>query len=330
MAYKIPFPPRQPSASSHLPLTLISLEDWALVTLNGPDTVKYLQGQVTADIDTLPADRHVLCGHCDAKGKMWSNLRLFHRGEGFAYLERRSVLDSQLAEIKKYAVFSKLTIAADNDAVLLGVAGFQARAALADVFSTLPDAEHQVVQDGETTLLHFALPAERFLLVTTTAVAEKLVDKLHEQAELNDSQQWLTLDIEAGYPVIDSANSAQLIPQATNLQALEGISFSKGCYTGQEMVARAKFRGANKRALYWLEGKAGRVPEAAEDVELQLGENWRRTGTVLSAAKLADGTLWVQVVLNNDLDADSTLRVRDDATSRLAIKPLPYSLVEDK
>jgi hypothetical protein len=330
MAYKIPFPPRQPSASSHLPLTLISLEDWALVTLNGPDTVKYLQGQVTADIEALPADRHVLCGHCDAKGKMWSNLRLFHRGEGFAYLERCSVLDSQLAEIKKYAVFSKLTIAADSEAVLLGVAGFQARAALADVFSTLPDAEHQVVQDGETTLLHFALPAERFLLVTTAAIAEQLVSKLHEQAELNDSQQWLTLDIEAGYPVIDSANSGQLIPQATNLQALEGISFSKGCYTGQEMVARAKFRGANKRALYWLEGKAGRVPEAAEDVELQLGENWRRTGTVLSAAKLTDGTLWVQVVLNNDLDADSTLRVRDDATSQLVIKPLPYSLAEEK
>jgi hypothetical protein len=96
------------------------------------------------------------------------------------------------------------------------------------------------------------------------------------------------------------------------------------------MVARAKFRGANKRALYWLEGKAGRVPEAAEDVELQLGENWRRTGTVLSAAKLTDGTLWVQVVLNNDLDADSTLRVRDDATSQLVIKPLPYSLAEEK
>ena len=215
MAYKIPFPPRQPSASSHLPLTLISLEDWALVTLNGPDRVKYLQGQVTADIEALPADSHVLCGHCDAKGKMWSNLRLFHRGEGFAYLERRSVLDSQLAEIKKYAVFSKLTIAADNEAVLLGVAGFQARAALTGIFNSLPDAEHPVVQDGETTLLHFTLPAERFLLVTTAEVAEQLVARLHEQAELNDSQQWLTLDIEAGYPVIDAANSGQLIPQRT-------------------------------------------------------------------------------------------------------------------
>ncbi|MCP1065916.1 tRNA-modifying protein YgfZ [Serratia symbiotica] len=326
MIYNIPFPPRQPVASWYLPLTLISLEDWALVTLEGPDTVKYLQGQVTADIDTLADDQHVPCGHCDAKGKMWSTLRLFHRGEGFAYLERRSVLGSQLAEVKKYAVFSKVTIAADNHAVLLGVAGFQARAALASTFAILPDAKHLVVQEGDTTLLQFTEPAERFLLVTTTTVAEKLVTKLHNQTELNDSRQWLALDIEAGYPIIDNANSAQLIPQATNLQALQGISFSKGCYTGQEMVARAKFRGANKRALYWLEGRAGRTPQAAEDLELQLGENWRRTGTVLAASTLADGTLWVQVVMNNDLDASSKLRVRADANSQLAIKQLPYKL----
>ena len=330
MTFTTPFPPRQPSASSHLPLTLISLEDWALVTMNGPDTVKYLQGQVTADVEALADDRHVLCAHCDAKGKMWSNLRLFRRGEGFAYLERRSLLDSQLAEFKKYAVFSKVTIAADNDAVLLGVAGFQARAALADVFSQLPDAQHPVAQDGDTTLLHFSQPAERFLLVTSAAVAEQLVSRLQQQAEQNDSRQWLTLDIEAGYPIIDAATSAQLIPQATNLQALDGISFSKGCYTGQEMVARAKFRGANKRALYWLAGKGSRVPAAADDLELQLGENWRRTGTVLAASQLADGTLWVQAVLNNDLAADSKLRLREDAGGELSIMPLPYSLAEEK
>lgn len=330
MALTIPFTSRPPSASSHLPLTLISLEDWALVRLSGPDTIKYLQGQVTADIDKLANDQHVLCGHCDAKGKMWSNLRLFHSSEGFAYLERRSVLESQLAEIKKYAVFSKVTIAADNEVVLLGVAGLQARAALAGVFTALPDAEHPVVQDGDTTLLHFALPAERFLLIASAQTAVQLATKLNDQAQLNNSQQWLALDIEAGFPVIDAANSAQLIPQATNLQALDGISFSKGCYTGQEMVARAKFRGANKRALYWLEGKGSRTPLAGEDLELQLGDNWRRTGTVLAASTLADGTLWIQVVMNNDLAADSLLRVRDDADSRLTIRPLPYSLAEEK
>ncbi|PVZ83040.1 tRNA-modifying protein YgfZ [Serratia sp. S1B] len=330
MMPNIPFPSHPPSASSHLPLTLISLEDWALVQLNGPDTVKYLQGQVTADINKLAADQQVLCGHCDAKGKMWSNLRLFHRGGGLAYLERRSVLESQLVEIKKYAVFSKVTIATDDQAVLLGVAGSQARSTLATIFATLPDAEHQVVQAGDSTLLYLPLPAERFLLITTAEIASQITTQLSGQAELNDSRQWLLLDIEAGYPVIDAANSGQFIPQATNLQALAGISFSKGCYTGQEMVARAKFRGANKRAMYWLAGNGNVVPQAGDELELRLGDNWRRTGTVLAASHLADGALWVQVVMNNDLAAASELRVRGEANSQLSIKSLPYSLVEEQ
>ncbi|QWA12034.1 tRNA-modifying protein YgfZ [Sodalis ligni] len=328
MSLNVPFPPRLPTPSSHLPLTLISLEDWALVTLTGPDTEKYLQGQVTTDVAAMAADQHILGAHCDAKGKMWSDLRIFHRNEGMAYIERRSVRDAQLAELKKYAVFSKVTIAADDGILLLGVAGFQARAALSGIFDNLPDPQHAVVQEGETTLLHFSLPAERFLLVTTEAVLQRLLDKLAGQAQFNDSQQWLALNIEAGLAVIDSANSTQFIPQAVNLQALGGISFDKGCYAGQEMVARAKYRGANKRALYWLAGKAGHVPAVGDDLELQLGENWRRTGTVLAACQLEDGTVWVQAVLNNDLAPDSHLRVKEDTTGALAIQPLPYTLTD--
>ncbi len=329
MSVKVPFPPRLPSPSSRLPLTLISLEDWALVNLTGPDTVKYLQGQVTTDVAAMAPDQHILGAHCDAKGKMYSDLRLFHRQQGMAYIERRSVRDHQLSELKKYAVFSKVTMTADDDARLIGIAGFQARAALGGLFDALPDAERAVVQHGETTLLHFSLPMERFLLVTTEAVADALLDQLAGQAQLNDSQQWLALNIEAGLPLIDSVNSEQFIPQATNLQALGGISFSKGCYAGQEMVARAKYRGANKRALYWLAGKAGRVPAAGDELELQMGENWRRTGTVLAACQLEDGAVWVQAVLNNDLAPDSLLRVKDDTSGALAIQPLPYALASE-
>jgi len=322
-----PFPPRQPSASARLPLTLMTLDDWALATLTGADSEKYLQGQVTADVAALTEHQHLLAAHCDAKGKMWSNLRLFRRDGGFALIERRSIRDAQLTELKKYAVFSKVTIAADDEHVLLGVAGFQARAALANVFTTLPDAEKQVVQEGVTSILWFEHPAERFLLVTDVATAEMISEKLRGEAQLNNSQQWLALNIEAGLPVIDAANSAQFIPQATNLQALGGISFKKGCYTGQEMVARAKFRGANKRALWYLAGKASRLPEPGEDLELKMGENWRRTGTILAAVQLEDGRLLVQAVMNNDMEPDSVFRVRDDANT-LSIEPLPYSLEE--
>jgi len=328
MAYKFPFPSKQPSASANLPLTLVSLEDWALVSVAGADTVKYLQGQVTADIDAMSADQHVLCAHCDAKGKMWSNLRLFTRGDGMAFIERRNLRDAQLAEIKKYAVFSKITFTPDDDVVLLGVAGAEASSALSGLFTDLPNAEKQVVQQDESTLLYFSLPAERYLLITSPEKAAQITEELGDKAQLNDSQQWLALDIEAGFPVIDTINSVQFIPQATNIQALDGISFTKGCYAGQEMVARAKYRGANKRALYWLAGNASQAPAAGDSLDLQLGENWRRTGTVLAAVQLAEGVLWVQAVLNNDLDAESVLRVREEEGSKLTIQPLPYSLLE--
>lgn len=322
-----PFSPRQPVASARLPLTLMTLDDWALATLVGVDSEKYLQGQVTANVSQLTEHQHLLAAHCDPKGKMWSNLRLFRRQDGFALIERRSLRDAQLTELKKYAVFSKVTIAADDEQVLLGVAGFQARAALKNLFSELPDAEKQVTNDGATSLLWFEHPAERFLLVTDVATAERVTQALRGEAQLNNSQQWLSLDIEAGIPVIEAANSGQFIPQATNLQALGGISFKKGCYTGQEMVARAKFRGANKRALWYLAGKASRVPEAGEDLELKMGDNWRRTGTVLAAVQLDDGRLLVQAVMNNDMEPDSVFRVREDVNT-LSIEPLPYSLEE--
>lgn len=322
------FAPRQPVASNHLPLTIMLLNDWQLVNVTGPDASKYLQGQLTVDVAALTEHEHTLCGHCDAKGKMWSDLRLFHRAEGFSYLVRRSVAENQITELKKYAVFSKLTISADNDAVILGVAGFKADAALAAYFPQLPDANTPAVTHEDTTLLYLSQPEARYLLITSLSTAEMLTDKLRDSAQFNDGQQWIELEIEAGQPVIDVANSGQFIPQATNLHALDGICFKKGCYTGQEMVARAKYRGANKRALYWLQGSASRVPQAGEDLELKLGENWRRTGTVLAAVQLNDGSLNVQVVLNNDLEADSVLRVRDDEGSMLTIQPLPYSLVE--
>ena len=134
-----PFPPRQPSASARLPVTLMTLDDWALATITGADSEKYIQGQVTADVSQLTEHQHVLAAHCDAKGKMWSNLRLFRDGDGFAWIERRSLRDAQVGELKKYAVFSKVTIAPDDERILLGVAGFQARAALVNLFSELPD-----------------------------------------------------------------------------------------------------------------------------------------------------------------------------------------------
>ncbi|HHQ6611084.1 tRNA-modifying protein YgfZ [Morganella morganii] len=318
----------RPQLSDSLPLTLIPLSNLALVTITGPDSQKYLQGQVTADIDALADDQHVLCAHCDAKGKMWSDLRLFHYKDGYAYLIRRSALDTQLAELKKYAVFSKVTIAADESAVLTGIAGRGAADALQAHFSTVPDADTQVVGNNNTTLLYLPLPQGRFILIQTAEQAGALSDAL-SLPDASDTQ-WTALDIEAGYAVIDAATVSEFLPQATNLQSLpRGICFKKGCYTGQEMVARAKFRGANKRAMFTLIGQSRHVPVAGDAAERQLGENWRRTGTILAAVRLSDDRVLVQIVMNNDTEEEAVFRIREDEESRLSLFPLPYSFTEE-
>lgn len=328
MTYIYPFPSQLPSSSLDLPATLISLEDWALVGVDGADNRKYLQGQLTCDIDALSTERYMPAAHCDAKGKLWSNILLFAEADSLAYVERASVCDSQVGELKKYAVFSKVSINRREARVLLGLAGQEARKTLHQIYADLPDAQTTVVHHENASLLYISEPTERFIIVAAHSEAERIFGLLLGKVALNDSRQWLALDIEAGLPVIDVENSAQFLPQSINLQALNAISFTKGCYSGQEMVARAKYRGANKRALYRLSGKSIRIPDVGEELELKLGDSWRRTGTVLAAIKLADDTLTIQAILNNDLEADAILRVKEDEGSELTIQPLPYSLDE--
>ncbi|WP_370556206.1 tRNA-modifying protein YgfZ [Edwardsiella tarda] len=316
-------------AAAQLPLTLMALTDWQLVGVSGADAQSYLQGQLTLDVPALTAQQHALCAHCDAKGKLWSTLRLWRRADGFAYLLRRSVAEIQLLELKKYAVFSKVTLAYEPHAIVLGLAGVQAREALGELFSELPDAACPLRQAAHSQLLFLAEPQPRYLLICDDEdEAKRIIQQLSGRARLSDGAQWLALDIEAGLAIIDEASSDQFLPQAINLQALGGICFNKGCYSGQEMVARAKFRGANRRALFWLRGSAGRLPHASEDLELRLGDSWRRSGTVLAALRLADCEVYIQAVLSSDLAADSILRVRDDDLSQLTIAPLPYGLDE--
>ncbi|WP_395480056.1 tRNA-modifying protein YgfZ [Candidatus Curculioniphilus buchneri] len=323
MLSNVSFTPRLPLSSQHLPLTLISLEEWALITLHGKDTIQYLQGQFTCDVKKLKSDYFCYSAHCDPKGKMISNLFIFYYGNGMGYIVRRSVRDIQLSALKKYSILSQITITANDQAVLLGIAGFQAQETLSELFDCMQYASGPVIHHQHTTIIHFNLPTSRFLLITTPEIRDALQKKLTGIAQFNDSQQWLALDIEAGYPLIDSANITKFIPQATNIQAFKGIDFNKGCYIGQETVARAQYRGINKRSLYWLLGQASHIPVAGDELELQIENRWRRTGTVLAACRLADTSITIQAVMNNHLSKNASLRVCNDSTSMLNICPLP-------
>lgn len=280
------------------------LSQYRLIEMMGVDAEKYLQGQLTCDVAKLAVGEHTLTCHCDPKGKMSALFRLYRaEAEKFFAIVHQDLLPEALVQLKKYAVFSKITFT-ELETPIYGVACETSGQISAEI-----SEKATVLRLGQGQPRAFVWGAE----LTSNA----------------DAKLWELMDIQDGYPILYKANQFELIPQAANVQAVENaISFTKGCYIGQETVARAKYRGANKRAMFTLVGQfEGEAPviESAAAVEMQLGENWRATGCVL-ASVVFQNQIWLQVVMNKDVEPDTKFRVADVA---LSLVDLPYALEEE-
>ena len=291
--------------------TLFPLTDLAITRLTGNDRVKYLQGQVTCDVNTLQPGQSTLGGHCDPKGKLWSDFRLLCLDESLLLLTKPSVLARQLPELKKFAVFAKVEIG-EFQGQAIGLAGQGTDAWIAAQYGL---QETGLVEGG----MAVRVEAERWLLVSEQPLDIGL--------PVGQESLWWGLDIKAGIPHLEAVHQGEYIPQMLNLQALDGISFTKGCYMGQEIVARAKYRGANNRALFVLAGQASGPVASGDTLEIQLGDNWRRSGMVLNVWQQAD-QVWITAVLPKDTEVDAHFRFKQEEASSLALQALPYSLTE--
>lgn len=274
----------------------IRLDQYQLIEAHGADAEKYLQGQLTADLIALPSGANTLAAHCDPKGKMNAIFRLLKvDSEQFFLLIKKDLLPSALDALKKYAVFSKISFDL-RDWQIVGLIGKKC-GKIEPRFTLEIDEQRAILLNESVLPINFNA----------------------------DEKIWESADIQAGLPNLSAATQNLFIPQALNLQAIEqAVSFTKGCYIGQETVARAKYRGANKRAMFILKGKTQTLPAIGDEIEMRLESNWRKTGSIINAVNL-DGLLWLLVVLNNDIDPTQVFRLAQDETA-LAVQPLPYAL----
>jgi tRNA-modifying protein YgfZ len=288
------------------------LHNFTVIRLEGPDAVKYLNGQVTCDVTALASGQSTLGAHCNPKGKVIAVFRLFKQNEDLLMLYKKELTNIQLAELKKYAVFSKVTISDISEQFsIMGIAG------------TGTDKwihSHQpIIEQIDAYRCISKISQDRWLFLA--AKTDLPCISLPEAA----SSDWQGLDILDGIPQVNQNNQTEFIPQALNLQALSAISFTKGCYTGQEIVARAKYRGINNRSVFILKGTTSLTIDSNHSIERKQGEHWRRTGTVLDVWQQQSSIL-LSVVLPSDTTTDASFRIENDASSSLTIHPLPYLL----
>ncbi|MFZ7142379.1 YgfZ/GcvT domain-containing protein [Avibacterium avium] len=280
-------------------MSIINLSQYRVISVQGVDAEKFLQGQLTCDVNGLADGQSTLTAHCDPKGKMSSVFRLLRENaEQFYLIIRHALLPSALDNLKKYAVFSKVTFE-EQDWQVIGLLDKQKCGAISADFCL------EIGQSGCAMLLN------------------KTAQPIDFTGEI---AQWEQAIMQAGYPILSPESQNEFIPQALNLQCIEqAISFQKGCYIGQETVARAKYRGINKRAMFLFNTQTNTPVSLGSEIEMQLENGWRKTGFILSAVHF-DGILWLQVVMNNQFDADTAFRLVGENT-KLNLMPLPYNLI---
>ncbi len=304
------------------PLMLTHLASWGTIIISGNDKKAYLQGQVTCNVVTLEPTQSTLGAHCDAKGKVWSVFRLFHHHDGYAMFQPLSAIEAELRELKKYAIFSKVNISQSQD-IALGVMGEQAEQYINTL--TADEGEVRLIDGGSA----IKISSQRWLLLVSEQTAQQLMTQ--SEALKVTEETWTRFDIEEAVPVLGQADQNEHIPQAVNLQAFNGISFNKGCYTGQETVARAKYRGINKRAMYILQGNIEQPLSNDQPImiERSVGENWRSAGQLMVHYTFADNTAIGLIVLPNNLEPETEFRLASQPNTRWFMPALPYSLTDE-
>ncbi|MCC2614693.1 tRNA-modifying protein YgfZ [Aestuariibacter halophilus] len=298
----------------------VPLQDIGIIAVTGPDASKYLQGQLTIDVNRLDLNSARFGAHCDFKGKSWAVFLCLTHGEGFLLMTPRSGLDGSLAELKKYGVFSQVEIEDASDQwQVLGLFGEGPLHAAAEQFGTLSEQHLGVCRQDNGIAVTLQSPQQRALVLLPAGHSGFAVPQPQLRAV------WEMMDIQSGIANIQQATSNAFVPQMLNVQAIDGIDFDKGCYMGQEVVARTKYLGKNKRAAFVLCGEQASDLAPGDNLEMQAGDNWRRAGTALRVATLGQQT-WCLAVLPNDLEQGALLRSKEQPEAVFTVQPLPYSL----
>jgi folate-binding protein YgfZ len=305
---------------------LVELSDFSAISLSGEEQGKYLQGQVTCDVNNSTENSLLVGAHCDAKGKVFSVFRLVNRSSAHLLLQPKATITNSLKELNKFGVFAKVTIEETKNLSFVALVGKEASTLLQQEFSQVPDSLTPVIEVGSTSIVYLAGELPRYIIIDEQAEVRSIAEKF--SLPVLTQPVWDLLEISQGFPVLSESTSGQYVPQMMNLQAINGISFTKGCYLGQETVARMQYLGKNKRALYSLHVKLAQPLEADDIIEKQLGENWRKAGDILAYYQADDGNCSIQAVLTNEAEQPQ-LRIGSQESALVTLKSLPYTLTAE-
>jgi len=303
-----------------------------LIKVNGEDAESFLQNQLTNDIRNVTEISHQASAWCSPKGRIIANFRIFKRDNDFYLALSRDLLEHVMKKLRMYVMMSKVVIEDVSDSMVhFSFAGTNADSLMQDMLDIEITSDAETIQHNTITLLRS---------VSSESNSSSRFDIFVKDADINEAKTLWTqckevatpvsgagsryLSIIAGNPEITAASSEAWIPQMVNYIHINGVDFKKGCYPGQEVVARLNYLGKTKRRMFRLEIDTDQLPAVGSEIK---SDKDAEAGKILNAVVNADGKVDALAVLKIADAVNPLTLAANDAT--ITVLDLPYSVDDE-
>lgn len=306
---------------------LCDLSHYGLIRAFGEEAETFLQNQLCNDVRNVTASHSQLNGYCNPKGRLLAFFRLFMANEQYFLRLPREILNDTLNRMRMFVLMTKVTLEeASDDLVRIGFFGPDAGQKLNNILSDVPDENNAVTQAGELTIIKVSSSPERFEIYGSVDAVKSNWETLASNATPAGAGSWELLEIHDAIPEISTGTKEAFVPQMINMQAIDALSFKKGCYPGQEIVARMQYLGKLKRHMFLAHIKEEVETSPGDPLFAEKSESAQGAGKVVRAQTNPNGGTDLLVVIELASKEKGALRLMDTQGPVLKLQPLPYSV----
>ena len=309
-------------------LTLANLGHLACYKVSGEDATEFLQGQFSNDINNVTEVKAQLTSYCTPKGRMLATLYVCQFQDSYILLLSADIAEEVIKRLQMYVMRSKVEISAAENISLIGICHDPSSSFTQAIKLTSPKENYECSTSDSAICINIPGIQPRYLLVSFASLENTFAELSSDEYQIFSNEYWRWLDILSGIPTINEYTQEAFVPQMANLELIDGVSFSKGCYPGQEIVARLHYIGnANRRMFRVSFEDADRVSDG-DDIFTASGN--QSIGKILSVIHHDNNSADALAVIRLEAVKENKLAVGSSTGSPLELKELPYEVPIDE
>lgn len=310
-------------------ITLANLDHLSCYEVSGEDATTFLQGQFSNDITNVTSSDAQLTSYCTPKGRMLATLQICQFHSNYFLILSADIAEEVIKRLQMFVMRSKVDISLADKYSITGICHDPSAVVLNSINLDTPADEYKCTTNESAICINIPGIQPRYMLIANKDAESKVTELDSETIQVFSHDYWKWLDILSGTPTINKSTQEAFVPQMANLELIDGVSFSKGCYPGQEIVARLHYIGNANRRMFRVHCQdAGNIKDG-DDIYTKEGS--QSIGKVLSVIHHEDQTADALAVIRLEAVKQNQLVIGSSSGSPLEIKGLPYEVpLEEK